>query len=272
MENRSGKEISLEELKELQMDILSAIDDYCNENNIRYSMACGTLLGAVRHKGYIPWDDDIDIYMPRDDYNRFVETFPSLYREKYKLTSLERSPEWDKPYAKAYDDRNVMLEDAIQKEIIGVNIDVFPVDEVPDDEKEWIKYNKKRMRQQKLFILKFVRFNSKRTVVKNLTLLLFKIATCSCSSRKWAQYLDKLCRQFNGVGYNSYFECCSGRTQRHPFPKKLFDDLAYMKFEDREFKAFVDADCYLKNGFGDYMKLPPVEKRVAHHYYKAYWK
>ena len=267
-----GKEIGLEELKVLQMDVLQAVDEFCRNNNIRYSMACGTLLGAIRHKGYIPWDDDIDIYVPRDDYRRLVDIFPSLYKGRYKLTSLERSSLWDKPYAKIYDNKNVMVEDAVWKENIGVNIDVFPVDEVPDDESEWLEYNKKRMRQQKLFILKFVHLSFNRSIAKNVALLLFKIITCFYSSRKWAKSIDKMCKKYNGLGYNRYFECCSGRIQKHPFPKRLFDDLVYMEFEDRTFKAFADADCYLRNGYGDYMTLPPEEKRIPHHDFKAYWK
>lgn len=268
----TGKEILFEEIKVLQMDVLSAIDYFCSERGIRYSMSNGTLLGAVRHKGYIPWDDDIDIYVPREDYNRLISEFPMLYKGRYKIVSLERDSLWDKPYAKAYDDKTIMIENIISKANIGVNIDIFPIDEVPDDNNEWIEYDKARRRQQNLFALKFVKISSKRSLAKNIILLLFRLITGFYSTRKWAQKLDVLAQRHDGKGYGRCFECCQGIFQKKPFSKVLFDNIVDFPFEDRHFKAFVDADVYLRNGFGDYMQLPPVEKRVTHHSFKAYWK
>lgn len=265
------KEITLNELKVIQMDILQAIHFFCEKHSIRYSMACGTLLGAVRHKGYIPWDDDIDIYIPRADYRRLVNEFPPIYMNKYKIASLERDALWERPYAKAYDDRTVFKEQASMKEVIGVNIDIFPIDDVPDGE-EWEKYNKKRRRQQQLFTLKSVRFNPKRSLLKNLVLFLYKVATCFLSNRKWAEKLDRFSQKYNGKECKQCFECCQGIFQKNPFPKELFDDFVDLPFEDRVFKSFKDYDCYLRNGFGNYMQLPPEEKRVSHHDFKAYWK
>ena len=268
---KHGKEIGLEELKVLQMDVLQAIDEFCREHDIRYSLACGTLLGAIRHKGYIPWDDDIDIYVPRADYKRLLEEFPETYREHYKITSLERDQLWNRPYAKAYDDRTVFDEDARNSEQIGVNIDVFPVDEAPYGD-EWIKYDKKRRKEQTIFSLKFVRLNKQRSILKNAVLLFYRSVTCLNPTRKWAEHLNIKAQQFNGKGYQHLFENCQGLMQKRPFPKSLFDELIYVPFENRQFKAFADYDCYLKNGFGDYMKFPPKEKQVSHHAFKAYWK
>ena len=268
---KHGKEINLEELKTLQMDVLAAIDEFCSANNIRYSMACGTLLGAIRHKGYIPWDDDIDIYVPREDYKRLIAEFPKNYKDRYKITSLERDPLWDKPYAKAYDDFTILEEDALDKENIGVNIDVFPVDEVPSGD-EWTKYNKKRRCEQILFSMKFIHVSQQRSFLKNLTLILFRVITFFYSSRAWAKRIDKQAQRFNGKGYDHYFECCQGVFQKNPFPMHLFDEIVETPFEDRFYKRFANADVYLRNGFGDYMKLPPKEKRVSHHAFKAFWK
>lgn len=266
-----GKEIDLDELKVIQMDVLQAVDEFCCDHNIRYSLACGTLLGAIRHKGYIPWDDDIDIYVPREDYKRLIEEFPEAYKEKYKLTSLERDPNWNRPYANAYNGDTVFIENARNSEHIGVNIDIFPVDEVPTGE-EWERFNKIRRRKLQAFSLKFIRLNKHRSIVKNATILLFRLFTCLSSTRKWAEKINCMIQQYNGKGYDYLFECCLGLMQKRPFPKKLFDELIYVPFEDRQFMAFADYDCYLKNGFGDYMKLPPKEKQVSHHAFKAYWK
>lgn len=270
--NAFGKEILLDELKVIQMDVLAAIDVFCDENNIRYSMACGTLLGAVRHKGYIPWDDDIDIYVPREDYKKLIEIFPSCYKGRYKISSLERDPLWEKPYAKAYDDKTVLFEKADVKEVIGVNIDIFPVDEVPDSQEEWSGYDKTRRRLVYSLVLRTVKLDKKRPFIKNLTILLYRLLSFFYPIRKQARKVDRYAQRNNGKGYNRYFECCQGLIQKRPFPKALFDCIIYIPFEDREFKAFEDADTYLRNGFGDYMHLPPKEKQVSHHAFKAYWK
>jgi len=269
--NRHGKSIDLEELKVLQMNVLQAVDEYCNEHNIRYSMACGTLLGAIRHQGYIPWDDDIDIYVPREDYKRLIAEFPETYKGRYKIASLERSFNWTHPFANAYDDKTIFDENSRNRELIGVKIDIFPVDEVPLGE-EWIKYNQKRRRLQRLFSLYLVRLNSHRSLLKNAILLLVRILSIFFPTRKFAEYLDRFAQQNNYKGYEHMFECCLGMMQKQPFPKSLFDSLVYVPFEDRHFKAFSDSDYYLSNGFGNYMQLPPKEKRVSHHAFKAYWK
>ena len=270
--SKYGKEILLEELKVVQMDVLTAIDEFCAENNIRYSMACGTLLGAVRHKGYIPWDDDIDIYVPREDYKRLIELFPPCYKGRYKITSLERDPLWEKPYAKAYDDKTILFEKADVKEIIGVNIDIFPVDEVPDLQDEWFDYDKTRRKLVYSLVLRTVKLDKKRPFIKNVTILLYRLLSYFYPIRKQAYKLDAYAQKNNGNSFSRYFECCQGLIQKNPFPKNLFDKVLYIPFEDRKFMAFEDSDCYLRNGFGDYMKLPPKEKQLSHHAFKAYWK
>lgn len=266
------KEISLEELKELQMDVLTAIDRFCSDNEITYSMAGGTLLGAVRHKGYIPWDDDIDIYLYRDDYNKLISTFPGVYDGHYKIASLERDKRWVRPYANAYDDRTVVIEESTEKERIGVNIDIFPIDNVPDDEQEWRDYDIPRRRMQRFHALRFVQYNKERSFIKNATVLLTRAVTCFISKRRMAMHLDKLAQKFDSQRTNYVFSNAQGIFVKRRFLKKVFDQVIDIPFEDRFFKGFADYDEYLHNAYGDYMKLPPEEKRVPHHGFKAYWK
>ena len=261
-DKKSGSKITFEELKVIQMDILQAIDEFCEEHNIQYSLACGTLLGAVRHKGYIPWDDDIDIYLPREDYKRLIN----------KIASLERDSQWERPYAKAYDDKTVLYEKVSMKRTVGVNIDIYPVDEVPDDEDVWTRYDKKRRLLQNLYWMKYVPASQGRSSIKRAAIYLFQKVTFFISKRACAEKLDVLAQKYDGHGYNRYFECCQGILQKRPFPKNLFEKLEYIPFEDRRFKAFSSSDTYLTNGYGDYMKLPPVEKRVSNHNIDVYWK
>lgn len=265
-------QILIDELKVIQMDILSAIDDFCKKNHIRYSMSCGTLLGAVRHKGYIPWDDDIDIYLPREDYKRLIDNFPEVYMGNVKIASLERDSIWERPYAKAYDDRTILQENVLVKGDIGVNIDIFPIDDVPDDDSEWQTYDRWRRFLQKMYLMKYLPIKKERGLIKNGILYLVRILTWFYTRRKWSQKLDRLAQKYNGKGYHRCFECCQGLYLKRPFSKKLFDNLIDIQFEDRCYKAYADYDAYLRNGYGDYMQLPPEEKRVPHHDFIAYWK
>ncbi len=155
---------SVEEFKQIQIDILLAINKFCNEHNIKYSLACGTLLGAIRHKGFIPWDDDIDIYLLREDYNKLITVFPSLLDGKYSLNSLERNPLWNRPYAKAFDTQTIEIE-AVRNNVpnMGIGIDVFPIDDVPDDDAEWKQFDKSRRFLQNCDTLKTLAWRTERS-------------------------------------------------------------------------------------------------------------
>lgn len=267
--------INVEELKVLQMDVLQTLHEFCIKNNIRYSMACGTMLGAIRHKGYIPWDDDIDVYIPRVDYRKLVEIFPKEYKH-IKLATLERDPLWDKAYGQAYDARTEMHEgeerDLIHDMYVGVGIDVYPIDEVPSDEKVWKSYNKRRLKLQWMLIYKYSVWRPGRKVVLNIGLMIAKIFLIPFSQRRIATWISKYAQKYEGCGSGLAFEAVQGIYQKRPFNKSNFDELIEIPFEDRVFLGFKDYDNYLKNGYGDYMKLPPEEKRINHHFYRAWWK
>ena len=267
------KEITPEELKTLQLDVLQAVDKFCRERGIRYSLACGSMLGAVRHKGYIPWDDDLDVYLLREDYNRLMAEFPAVYEGRYELVSLERDDRWDLLIAQAYDNRTVFVEGAHTAMNVGVKVDLFPIDDVPDDEAAWTAYDRKRRLLARTLLVKSSLISRKqRSFRKNLGMLLVKIVSFPIGRKRLGRILNRYAQKFNGKGYHSAFECIQGLLQKHKFSKALFDSLVDYPFEDRHFLGFADADAYLRNGYGDYMKLPPEEKRVAHHLYKAYWK
>ena len=267
----SMKLIDLDELKLIQLEILENIHSFCETNNIKYTLACGTMLGAIRHKGYIPWDDDIDIYLLRDDYNRLIELFPKVYNNCYKIASLDRDVEWELPYAKAYDSRTMIVENTTSKKIIGINIDIFPIDSTPNEDKEWQQYNKKRLFLQRMFAAKLVTLNKNRIWYKNMILLFVKFLLCLFPKRKFAKFLDIYSQKYNKENSLYVFENIQGLKLKRRFKREIFNDIIDVSFENKFFKGFKNYDEYLSNVYGDYMILPPLEKRISHYDFKCYW-
>lgn len=266
------KKIGNSEQRALQIGMLSVVDKFCSQHDIRYSMACGTLLGAIRHGGYIPWDDDIDIYMLREDFNKFEMLFPKCYEGHIELGTLKRNKEWCLPFGKVYDNRTFVVEKRSKAKTPGVNIDIFPIDEVPDDDIEWIQYNRKResyILDLRHSLLAASKINS---VIKNCGALLYAIRFLLTSSRNLAEKCDRYAQIHNGKGYERVFETTLGMSVKSPFKKSLFDELIGIKFEGSEFKGFQGYDEYLTCAYGDYMTLPPLNKRYSEHTIDAFWK
>ena len=128
------RELKLEEIQGILLDIMTDIDSFCRENNIRYIISSGTLLGAVRHKGFIPWDDDADMFMPREDFDRFVKIYKG---RKYHLLYNTRNEKefFAAAYAKISDPGTANAAEKKSKCRYGVNVDIFPLDSVPEDPK-----------------------------------------------------------------------------------------------------------------------------------------
>ena len=271
------KEICLDELKVLQLDIMSSIHRFCEEYQLRYSLSCGSMLGAARHKGYIPWDDDIDIYLLREDYNIMVQNFPDLWEGKYKFCTLERDLKWGLPYGKVCDTRTILKEGATYTHELGVNIDVFPIDKVPDDDKLWEKYDAYRRKCYTLYstreyMTSVFSFNNGKPFLENLLTSLMKICFHLISVRNMAKWYQNIAIKYNKTNSSRVFECVQGIFLKKPFPITLFDNRVLMPFEDRKYMCFADYETYLTTAYGDWRQLPAEEKQISHHNFKAWWK
>lgn len=233
-------ELSLREKQMLILEIMKDIDRFCRDNNIPYTLSSGTLLGAVRHGGFIPWDDDADIFMLRKDFDRFVNSYKS---DRYKLVyNFDNEDKLCPSGIAKVADVTTWQEDSTGVLDFGVWVDVFPLEAVPDDPKECRKFMHKimsvnnriyhRRRHDFISILKSYRH----------------------SFSWWMKKLNKIVHNnpyedsplvAHAVGSNNY---------RTVIPRKWFDDLGEIKFEGHDFQSFSDTDSYLKIVYGpDYM-------------------
>ena len=263
------KEIRADERKAIQIDILAAADEYCEANHLTYFMSYGTLLGAVRHKGFIPWDDDIDIAMPYPDFQKFCLGFRS---ERFKVNYWKKQSEFYCNYAKLEDVRTLAVEDIVQKYIIGINIDIAPIIGLPADLAKARDYYKRIVLYRNLLTLKKTRFRKGRSVIKQAGLFLSRILLFFVSNRWINHRIDEMCGRYP-YDKSKYVICVgSFNPVREIIEKDQLGLPIRLPFENRSFSAPSGYDAWLKQKFGDYMQLPPEEKRVSHHTFRMFWR
>ena len=257
----------LRQLQLTQLEILKTFDSFCKENDLKYSLFFGTLLGAVRHKGFIPWDDDLDVGMPREDYEKFLNLWEkSTYSQKYILQNKNNSPLFTQTFTKIRKDHTTFIE--IESEIgcyhNGIFIDVFPFDKAPDG-----------FLKEKLFLwkaMKYLLFSREYVDPKSnpLIKLISKIILKSSTGEKRINARNKLLNQITGYQTcNDSFHYVHISTFSEMFikyDKTLFEKITYINFEEEYFSVVENWDYVLQKLYGDYMQLPPKEKQVlAHH-------
>lgn len=270
------KEIALEEIKKITFDILVNVAEFCEKNDIRYYLSYGTLLGAIRHKGFIPWDDDIDIIMPRPDYIKFNQLYPMQNTcSYYVLSSIMINPKHQYTFAKVFDTRTDKIEDGLiykEDSIRGIDIDIFTLDGVPEDIDKCLQF---KNRQSKLFWtfqlsrVPFKKSKSGNTIIKYLVLAICHTIGATrfikCINKQAMKY-DFDTSEFIGSSTEYYDE------NKERFKKNEFIEPIKVEFEGKQFNAPSNYAEYLTIIFGDYMQLPPKEEQVTHHRYKAFWK
>lgn len=266
------KELTSEELKQVQIGILKYVHDFCEKIGIKYFICSGTLIGAIRHNGFIPWDDDIDIMMPRDDYERFIELF-SKETGKYKVWSHKLQHNYPHSYVKVTDETTVKYENALNAIELGVDIDVFPLDDIPNDDKLAEAFIKECKHYYNLMIIKKVRLRKDRSFVKNFILILGRLGLMLYPFHKMLTDIDKHAQKYKCCGGSRSADavyCMAGMKEVHR--KEWFDEIIGVPFENEVFNAPRGYDLMLKARYGDYMKLPPADKQITHHGFIAYWK
>lgn len=260
--------LSLDEIKQAELQLLVAFDNYCRKHQIRYFLSNGTLLGAVKYKGFIPWDDDVDVLVPREDYDRLVASFTDY--DHIRLVSRERDPRYLFPFAKLCD-MSIIKEEAGNDNGVelGLNLDIFPLDKWADDPVEAEREAKKMSRDMlALSWAKLEKPNAstalKRFVQGGVMLVCKLLSAEYFLKRIILRSRDQERSRFVGC------KCWCIYGSREIIPAQVFADTIQVEFEGYLFHAPVGYDAYLRSLYGDYPQDPPPEKQKTHHRFIAY--
>jgi lipopolysaccharide cholinephosphotransferase len=268
--------VSMEQQRDVMMSMLTYLDSVCVENNIQYSLGGGTLLGAARHQGFIPWDDDIDIMLMRSQYDKLIQVLKAEVAEPYRLVDVTDK---GNPYAfaKICDFRTFCRGPLTEVPEMGIYIDIFPMDYLPDDERERQQFLRETKQEQlDLNFYSLRMYNRARSYSKKIAKSVLYLPKClyycatKSEARDKAQLVSKM-SSYSGTGTVG-FTGSPYSPDKEFYPAELFSSYVHLQFEDQKFSAIVGYKEYLSHLYGDYMKLPPVESRVNHSYYKWYWR
>ena len=257
------EKIDIKELRVIQMELLDFFADFCDKHGLKYWLDCGTMLGAVRHKGFIPWDDDIDLGMPREDYNKFIELFEGEnINPNFSFHSFETDGgSWHLPFGKLFKAGTLLKQDGYNLEI---NVDIFPYDEAPDTFEGANKTYKKRDFLKKLNFLQSPRHNNNGNIIKRTVLGTLKFFLRLFPKHYFIRLIEKSAKSNNNRGYTKMSNFCCDISM-HPTAIKNVDRLIDGEFEGKLYKIPEGYADFLTCLYGaDYMTPPPEGKRKMH--------
>ena len=257
------KYLSLREIQKEELKILEKVTQFMEEYNLRYTLYGGTLLGAVRHKGFIPWDDDIDIAMPRPDYDKFIKLFTKNNKYNNIIILCPENNNSFRPYCKVVN-KNIRFEEGsfCDQDKRYIWIDIFPIDGMPSNDKK-IKRNHRIMRVYgKLIYLHHYKINIfyGKQFFKNLIKLILKpislFVTNNTMIKKATEHKYEDSKYVGNVIW--------GRGLKEKHLKSVFEEYTELEFEGKKFKSIKKYNDWLTREYGDYMTPPPENKRITH--------
>ena len=261
------EETLLKRLQKIEFETLRLFINICNKYELRYFMLGGSCLGAVRHSGFIPWDDDIDVGMPRKDYNKFLDIAQSEFPENIFLQTMNTDIGYSMCFAKLRNSDTTFIESSVKNFNInhGVYIDVFPLDGITDDKRKLKKYLFKRRILQRAKGKYYLHTKEKSNSFKS------RVGDIICrvlfpKLRNILKAEEKLMLKYDYDECNLVFNYCGAWGEKEISPKEWFGTGKDAEFEDLTVTIPQNSDAYLTKLYGDYMSLPPVEKRGGHHY------
>ena len=262
------KKLDIDEIKEVELGVMDYIHNICKEKGINYSLAYGSLLGAVRHRGFIPWDDDLDIALKRDQYDKLYQAILEDNNSIYKVVSWENDSRYPYPFYRVYDSRTVYENNYIQNDIeLGICVDIFPFDDYKDVNKEITKLDMYR----RLSVYTLYGIRNKEAGIKNIVRYLMLVVFRLTRVKTWNKKLNDCSRVPVNSEYIDYL--MESKKYSTKIDAKALDEVIECKFEDRVYNIPKDYDHILTTIYGeDYMEIPPLEKRIQHDDFVAYIK
>ena len=270
------KDLQLDEVKEIELSILKEFHRICCDNELRYSLAYGTLLGAIRHKGFIPWDDDIDVMMPRPDFLRIVSIFDSECKNSnYSLVSMYNNDQYFAPLAKIYDKRTRVFQKygQIERVHFGVYIDVFIIDGLPECGEKEFYYQANRLREKWGFSCrKFFARHKSRNILLDIAGSVYSLPFRIRGYKYFRNKYDSFSRSYNyelseNVAVIEYGE----GIEKEKMNRMEIEDYSVVVFEGYSFHAVSNPSAYLTKMYGDYLQLPPENERTSKHGSRFVW-
>ena len=259
-------------------DVLREFISICKANNLVYFCCGGTAIGAIRHHGMIPWDDDVDVFMPRPDYDKFIQIAQNKLSSDYELVTPYTYHDYPLYFAKLCNKHTTLMEEEDTPCIYGLFIDIFPIDGAPDD-----------MDQARLMESKFRKIKNRLEAISTHNTFAEYISLLT-KPKEWGRFVGKtfgfffrnfyrkrhlgqlnaICYRYNYADSNIVAVYCGSYGPKEVFPKSWLDGSVTFTYEGMEVSLPKGYDNYLRQYYGDYMQLPPEEKRISHHQ-KAYF-
>lgn len=276
--------LTIDEIKSISFNILKYIKDICDSNSINYYLYCGTLLGAFKYNGFIPWDDDIDVVLLREDYMRLIEILSKNNEGRYKLISIYNHKGCYYQFAKLVDSETVLIEEAKPIEGMGVYVDIIPMDSIPNEDSD--KFFKKIELLRKFATARWCSNNSRENKfafkgsnksnfnlkISYIKASIFNIITKPLGIRFFAKKLDKYASKYSNCTTDNVCRLLNGYGKKEMIPRKQFNSSKKYLFETEKFSSIKNPDIFLKKVYGNYMEELPKEEQKSHHKIVAYWK
>ena len=274
------KKLTFRDVQLGALEVLKQLTALCDAQGWKYFLTYGSMLGAVRHKGIIPWDDDIDIMMPRPDYEALRDYFARNKDGLHPLKLFEKTavPEYPHMIARVSDQRYHLVFDNEKDYGIGLFVDIYPLDGVGNDYGRAVKMVQRTKRIASLCFLTGRKSFGMDNTHSTLKMLIKFPAFCWAKlwgNRHYINKLEKLSRTYD-YNESKYIACASwpagpkAGKERDVFEKAVFEELIEVPFEDTTMKIPAAYDAFLSRTYGDYMQCPPGDKRTTNHTYDAY--